>query len=104
MATKQAVLLISSYGGNLAQEKNTKKVVDWCEIKKVKVEMVDGADADNRDLRNTLWGISGSRGYPQMFIKTGDDYAFVGDYDGLEGLIETETWDAAFDGVESTEA
>ena len=33
MATKKAVLLYSSYGGNLAQEKHTNKVNDWCDVR-----------------------------------------------------------------------
>merc|ERR1711991_241588 len=80
--SKKAVLLFSSYGGNLAQEKHTNKVNDWCEIKKLDVEKVDGADPDSRDTRNTLWEVSGARGYPQMFIRGEDGrvHAPVVDY------------------------
>ena len=66
------------------------------------MDKVDGADADSRDLRNELWGVSGERGYPQMFVKDGDSYTFVGAYDALEMLIEDEAFDAAFEGCEKT--
>merc|ERR1711879_521511 len=94
------VYLLSTAGGNLAMMKQQQKVDDWLQIKKLVVEKVDGCDANNKDLRTKLWEVAGKRGYPMLFLKDGDEYTFMGDYDELEFLMESEQFDGKFEAAE----
>eukprot|EP01094_Clydonella_sp_ATCC50884_P007386 TRINITY_DN16560_c0_g1_i1.p2 TRINITY_DN16560_c0_g1~~TRINITY_DN16560_c0_g1_i1.p2 ORF type:complete len:101 (+),score=45.88 TRINITY_DN16560_c0_g1_i1:22-324(+) len=94
------VYLLSTAGGNLATAKQQQKIDDWITIKKLKVEKVDGCDADNKELRTKLWEVADKRGYPMLFIREGDSYEFIGDYDEIEYLMESEQFDARFASAE----
>ena len=47
--------------------------------KKLVVDKYDGCLTENKEIRDKLFSISNKRGeYPQIFLKKGDDYVFVG--------------------------
>ena len=48
-----------------------------------------GAAPENRDVRSALWGISGKRGYPQVFMEG----QFIGDME--EGDNNIQVWEPA---------
>lgn len=65
--------------------------------KQVSVATVDGAVADNKEKRSELWAISGKRAvYPQLFIQSGSVYEFVGDWDEVTSLVESDDITHAF--------
>ena len=47
--------------------------------KKINAEKYDGCLTENKELRDQLFSISNKRGeYPQVFIRKGDEYVFIG--------------------------
>jgi len=86
------LLLVSSISSGALDEVHTRRVTDIIIGTKVVYETIDGADAQNVELRNKLFGISNLRGkYPQVFIKTGDEYVFVGNKETVEELLEANS-------------
>ena len=69
-----------------------RKLVASMESKKVRFVEVDGSDPEQKDMRSTLFDISGLRGkYPQVFLQdAGNHYSFVGDWDEFEGLLDSD--------------
>ena len=66
-------------------------------VKGVPVTLLDGTVDENRELRNTLFGISGQRAvYPQVFFLAGGTYTFVGLYGDICALNEEEAASGAF--------
>ena len=70
--------------------------------------MLDGSDAAKKEERNALFAVSELRGkYPQVFKVVGDKMTFLGDYEGMESLVECnetlQTFDKAFADVAKTE-
>jgi hypothetical protein len=64
---------------------------DILESKGLVVEKIDGALPENKELRDTLFGVSGKRGqYPQCFILSDGTYRFVGLWEEFESLNECE--------------
>jgi glutaredoxin len=82
----ELVMLVSSVSGNQKVELYQRKMSDLLEAHKVTFARLDGSLDENRDRRNALWGVSGERSYPQLFI----DDEYVGDWNTLEMLNETE--------------
>jgi hypothetical protein len=83
--------------------------------KGVAYDLIDGANADNKDIRAKLWGISGKRAvYPQLFARlsstggggsgSSGEYRFICDWAALEFLVENNEeqhgLDAALAGLE----
>jgi hypothetical protein len=66
---------------------------------------IDGASADNKDIRSELWGISGKRAiYPQLFSRTSTpdgkfSYSFIGDWDSIHTLVEMNEINHELDGI-----
>merc|ERR1719414_1291932 len=60
---------------------------------KFRLEQLDGAQAENKDLRNKLFNCSNVRGkYPQVFIVDGDDkLKYVGNDEDIQYLADSET-------------
>lgn len=84
------LLLVSSISAGALDEVHTRRVTDIISGKKLVFETLDGASPDNLEMRNKLFGISSLRGkYPQVFIKTGDEYSFVGNKETIEELLES---------------
>eukprot|EP01096_Ripella_sp_DP13-Kostka_P003599 TRINITY_DN15426_c0_g1_i1.p3 TRINITY_DN15426_c0_g1~~TRINITY_DN15426_c0_g1_i1.p3 ORF type:complete len:117 (-),score=61.90 TRINITY_DN15426_c0_g1_i1:79-384(-) len=97
MAT--VLVLVSTASSSMPLQKAQRKIADWLQIKKLAYEEVDGANREFAELRNKLWDIAGQRVYPLVFIKDGENYTFVGDYDAVEYLMESETFDSQFTNV-----
>lgn len=60
----QAVLLMSSYTADNIQEVNQRRVASSFEANKLDYITIDGALPENKDIRTTLFEISGQRGKP----------------------------------------
>lgn len=58
----QAVLLMSSYTADNIQEVNQRRVESSFEANKIDFISIDGALPENKDIRNTLFGVSEQRG------------------------------------------
>ncbi len=86
-----AILLTSSYGsGGGGQAGKCKKLEDTFNALRINFLNIDGADAKNKDERNKLFEISGVRGnYPQVFLHEGEETSFVGDYEAVIDLVES---------------
>lgn len=67
---------------------------------KVKTTDIDGANAENKEKRSELWGISGKRAvYPQVFVRAKGETKFIGDGEEMvlandDGLLEGQLADA----------
>lgn len=59
-------ILVTSVGSNAVQVAEIRKLLDLFENKQVTFECVDGSI--QAELRNKLWGKSGRRTYPQVFL------------------------------------
>ncbi len=60
--SQQAVLLMSSFQTDQIQEVNQRKIVSVFEANKIDFISIDGALAENKDIRSTLFGVSAQRG------------------------------------------
>lgn len=84
-------MLYSSCCMDPTQEQDQRRCRDLMEGKGVPYQQVDGSDGTTRDLRNTLWTVSGHRGkYPQVFIERDGEHEFVGLWSDVESLNECE--------------
>jgi hypothetical protein len=85
---KRLILMISSICNPQvkADQNHAKAVIEGLGI--ADLEVLDGADAANKERRNKLWGISEMRAkYPQLFtIKEDGSTSFVGNYETVIGL------------------
>lgn len=90
--SERAVVLVSSLSSDQIQIVNTRRLEDLVGGKKLATDRVDGALAENKELRDTLFGVSGHRGkYPQLFISDGaGNYRFVGLWDEIESLVDCD--------------
>lgn len=60
--TNRILLLVSENGGSTsAQQGNTRRCTDLLSAKKVAYDTVDGADAEQKEVRDRLFGISGEK-------------------------------------------
>eukprot|EP01084_Bolivina_argentea_P296622 510888_1 len=89
-----AVLLWSSLSSNAHQTAAQKKVGDRLKQLKVRYEQLDGAQQENKDLRNKLFNVSNVRGkYPQVFVvDEKDNLKYVGMDDEIDYLIDSDTF------------
>jgi hypothetical protein len=63
--------------------------------RKIEYQRVDGAQADQRELRNALFACSGKKAvYPQLFAVKDGAHSYVGDYAALHSANEQDTLDA----------
>mmetsp|Transcript_59926 Transcript_59926/g.95223 ORF Transcript_59926/g.95223 Transcript_59926/m.95223 type:complete len:122 (-) Transcript_59926:50-415(-) len=87
-----AVLLWSSLSSNAHQTAAQKKVGDRLTALKIRCEQLDGAQPENKDLRNKLFNCSNVRGkYPQVFIvNKKDELKYIGMDDEIDYLIDSE--------------
>ncbi|KAL3810307.1 hypothetical protein ACHAXA_006534 [Cyclostephanos tholiformis] len=89
---KTFLCLVSRGCHDRRQSTNQSRALGWLASRGVPHVILDGMDPQLRDLRETLFEISGVRGnYPQFFIASSDgrDIEYFGDFDGLEMLNET---------------
>ncbi|KAG7358495.1 MULE transposase domain containing protein [Nitzschia inconspicua] len=93
---KFIVLVALSSFGNPTQRANQDRTMAMIQqafgTNSEHVEVLDGSDPANKDLRNDLFVISGIRGkYPQFFVRKGDKTTYCGDYEWIEYANETAT-------------
>lgn len=94
------VLLYASVSADASAKGKTDEIRDLFEKRGVPIALLDGAYDPNRELRSKLFNISGARAkYPQVFIQRGEDYTFVGLYDEIHDMNETNQETGAFDRV-----
>ena len=86
------VLLVSSLTTDQIAEVNQRKAENMLVGQKVVFEKIDGSLEENKLIRDKLFGVSNLRAkYPQVFIKKGDEFEFVGNYDTMEQLNECDS-------------
>ena len=87
-----AFVLVSGLTTDQIQMVNTRRLESLIEGKKYAFERIDGALADNKEIRDTLFGISGQRGkYPQCFVADGNGgYRFIGLWEEVEQLVDCD--------------
>ncbi|CAN0464330.1 unnamed protein product [Ascophyllum nodosum] len=87
----KCIVLYSTCCMDPIQEQDQRRCMDLMEGKGVPFEKVDGSDGETRELRNTLWSVSGHRGkYPQVFVERDGEHEFVGLWSDIESLNECE--------------
>eukprot|EP00752_Nemacystus_decipiens_P004965 g4517.t1 len=87
----KCILLYSSCCMDPIQDQDQRRCRDLMKGKGVPYQQVDGSEGSDRELRNTLWSVSGHRGkYPQVFIERDGEHEFVGLWSDIEGLNECE--------------
>ena len=93
------ILLWSSLASNAHQQSAQTKMNNTFKIKKCRVEQLDGANADNKELRNKLFNCSKVRGkYPQIFIENGKgELTYIGMDDKIQEELDSETFDKLFE-------
>merc|ERR1712062_726505 len=93
-----AVLLWSSLASNAHQTSAQKSMNDKLKAHKVRFEQLDGAQGENKNLRNKLFNCSNVRGkYPQVFIVDAEDkLTYMGNDEDIQGMVDSETMEEAF--------
>jgi len=88
------VILFSSYGsGSVQARKRTSWLRDlFVHQKKLDVLEIDGTK--HVEDRKHLWSVSGEKSYPQVFIRADGVDKYVGGYEHVHSMVETDTfWD-----------
>eukprot|EP01083_Nonionella_stella_P277295 942650_1 len=99
MAQPKVVLLWSSLSTNSRQAGAQKKIHDLLVHKKIRFELLDGSQEDNKDHRNQFFDLSKLRGkYPQIFIVQNNyqKIDFIGMDDDIQEIIDVEQFDTLF--------
>lgn len=115
---KRLVVLISNGVCDRVQSKNQLHALHILAARSTPYIAVDGMDPEQRESRDTLFGVSGIRGnYPQFFFAYDDyrttEFEFLGGYELIQRLNEVdslpvdflvanphvETWDKVFGDV-----
>jgi hypothetical protein len=94
MSGNTAIYLYSSVPHATGQDSWQRKVKTWLEAKKVRYQSIDASLAENKDVRNELYDVSGKRGgLPQVFIVDSEagSTKYAGDYEGINSLIESDS-------------
>lgn len=90
-AEPHVLLLVSKTTvGNREQLANQDLVATMLTSHGIEPVLLDGADPNNKERRNELFGISGIRAkYPQVFAVQNEDTKFIGDFDIIQMYNET---------------
>jgi hypothetical protein len=117
--TKRLIALLSRGVPDRNQSAHQGHCLAILKARKTPYEVVDGNDAAQKERRDELFGISGTRGhYPQFFLSSHDEagkettLTYLGDYHRFKDLNDTidlpreiieenprlETWDRVFEG------
>ena len=101
MQYPKVVLLWSSITTSPKQSLNQKRMHDLLLLKKIRFELCDGSQDENRKYRNQFWAISKERGkYPQIFVIENENNAkFIGDADTIQEHIDYGEFDDLFAGT-----
>eukprot|EP01035_Chromulina_nebulosa_P017939 gene17939-23563_t len=86
------LVLHSSVSSDNTQEKGQRRLDDLLASYKFDSYKIDGSDPETKELRDTLFLISGIRGkYPQVFIDTDGKYEYIGSWEQIETMNECES-------------
>lgn len=90
--SQTCLFMYSSLATDQVQIVNSRRLEDTLAAKKIVFEKIDGSEAESKELRDILFGISKHRGkYPQCFLKAEDGtYTFLGLWEEIESLIECD--------------
>lgn len=90
--SKTCVFLHSSLSTDQIQIVNSRRLEDTLIAKNIVFTKIDGSEAEHKEFRDILFGVSKQRGkYPQCFLEADDKtYEFIGLWDEIESLIECE--------------
>ena len=110
---KRSLLVLISVGVvDRIQASNQRRALSMLEFQRIPHETVDGAEVEQRELRNDLFEVAGisSVSYPQFFFVGDGTLSYFGDFTKLEQINEAssldesilssqpeiETWDRVF--------
>lgn len=83
--SSRVLILYSSLSSDAMQVMNQRRMDDLIMSYKYDYIRIDGASAENKDIRSKLFEVSQQRGkYPQCFVQTGDQYEFIGLWDQVQ--------------------
>ena len=92
MGDCKVVILVSSLSADEIQKVNSNRLETALKGKRLVYEKVDGALPENKELRDKLFHSSSLRGkYPQCFICTGDELRFIGMWEDIESLLDSDS-------------
>jgi outer membrane translocation and assembly module TamA len=84
----RVLILYSSLSSDSTQVMNQRRLDDLIKSYKYDYIRIDGASAENKDLRSKLFDVSQHRGkYPQCFVQTGENYQFIGLWDQVSSFM-----------------
>lgn len=90
--TDKCILLFSSLATDQIQLVNSRRLEDVLLGNKIQFDKVDGSLVENKEIRDKLFASSGLRGkYPQCFLESDGVYRFIGLWDQIEELVESDT-------------
>lgn len=90
--TDKCILLFSSLATDQIQLVNSRRLEDVLLGNKIQFDKIDGSLVENKDIRDKLFASSGLRGkYPQCFLESDGVYRFIGLWDHMEELVESDT-------------
>lgn len=88
---RQLLILLSRQTCDREVISNQEKALVALESNGINYEVLDGADAINRERRNELFSISGLRAkYPQFFVIHGSETSFWGDWEQFQETNESQ--------------
>ena len=90
------IFLYTSVPNTAATEQQQRELLSILISKGVKIEEIDGANSENKDLRSTLWALPNSKRavYPQVYIKRDKDISCIGDFEEVVRLNDELLLDA----------
>ena len=90
--TDNCTFLYSSLATDQIQIVNSRRLEDALIGNKIKFEKIDGSLTENKEVRDKLFAVSNLRGkYPQCFLETDGAFRFLGLWDEIEALIDSDT-------------
>jgi len=92
------VLLWSSLASTAHQQSAQTKMNDTFKTQGYRLEQLDGAQGENKELRNKLFNVSNVRGkYPQIFIVNDkDELTYIGNDEAIQAELDSETFAKTF--------
>ena len=101
---RRMVVLISSSLMNRGLEADQERAIVILHANGIEAEFVDGADPDTKEVRESLFGVSGLQGiYPQFFLVEDDGMTeFFGDFQEIEQLNDAGELRSTFSRLSTT--
>lgn len=104
MSSPEVVVLVALITPFAAIRNNTEALEQILQVRRVPYTIIDGSDAENKDIRNYLWELCDKKfSYPLVFFRFTDKetgeltYEYVGDYAHIHVLNENNSEHFGFD-------